>query len=468
MQKKTNIRRAAVAGSFYPGNPQEITRMLEYFFSQVHDTSLLMNPRILISPHAGYIYSGPVAAYGYKAIQGIPFKLVIILGPAHTEYFEGASIYTEGSFETPLGTIEIDSKLAKSLLAGNRIFTENTSPHIKEHSLETQLPFLQFILKDFNIIPIVIGDIKDVRDYKVIADVIAMNIKKREDVLIVISTDLSHFYSYSIAQKMDEIAIDGILRMDPDYLLRRVNGHECELCGFNPVMVGLELAKDLNGVNKAVLLKKANSGDTAGDKNRVVGYASILIGEAKENKKMDELTKDVKKELLKIARDTIFSYIKEGKILEFKNVTNPKFLTKQGAFVTITENHNLRGCIGTFVSDKPLYNTIVEMAVSSAAKDPRFPSLAKEELKDISIEISVLSELKRIKNVDEIKVGTHGIYIIRGYYRGVLLPQVATEYGWDRDTFLQQTCYKAGLPADAWRDTKTEIYIFSAQVFNED
>ncbi len=466
--KNSNIRNAAVSGSFYPANPDELNNMIKYFFDQVKLPPLAINPKILVSPHAGYVYSGPVAAYGYKAIQGFPFKTIIILGPAHTEYFQGASIYTDGYFATPLGKVEIDSLLAKKILKETPLFNDKISPHIKEHSLEVQIPFLQYILKNFKIVPIVIGDIKNINDYKIIADSISNNIKNRNDVLIIASTDLSHYYSYEIAQKMDSIAIDGILRIDTDFLIRRVFAHECELCGFNPVIVALNIAKSLEGVNKAVLLNKANSGDTSGNKEQVVGYASIAIGKSIGNETMSELTQDEKKGLLKIARDTIFSYVKERKIPKIENITNQKFLAHQGAFVTIKINHNLRGCIGTFTSDKPLYRTIIDMAVSSSTQDPRFNPLSADELKNISLEISVLSELKLIKNVDEIKVGTHGIYIIRGYYRGVLLPQVATEYKWDRDTFLQQTCFKAGLPADAWKDPNTEIYIFSAQVFGEE
>ncbi|MBI5208330.1 MAG: AmmeMemoRadiSam system protein B [Candidatus Firestonebacteria bacterium] len=466
-KKSSQIRPAAVAGSFYPDNPQELTNMINNFFTHVPNNVLSITPKILVSPHAGYIYSGPIASYGYKAIQGLPKKTIILLGPAHTEAFMGASIYSSGSFTTPLGSIKIDSDLSSRILKENTIFTDRISPHIKEHSLETQLPFLQLVLKDFKIVPIVIGEINNLQEFQIMSQAIDKHIKGRDDVLIIASTDLSHYNSYEIAQKMDSIAIDGILRLDTDFLLMKAWSRDCELCGLNPVILALMLAK-LEENNKAELLFKANSGDTAGDKNRVVGYASILIGKAKGEMKMSELSQEEKKELLKIARDTIFSYIKTKQIPKFKNITNPKFLRKQGAFVTIKINHDLRGCIGTFTSDQPLYNTIIEMAVSASTRDPRFPPISALELKDISLEISVLSELNRIKNIDEIKVGTHGIYIMRGYYRGVLLPQVATEYKWDRNTFLQQTCYKAGLPADAWKDPATEIYIFSAQVFGEE
>lgn len=170
--------------------------------------------------------------------------------------------------------------------------------------------------------------------------------------------------------------------------------------------------------------------------------------------------------LLELARKTIEAEL-TGIPLSFPIVSEPNLQRRLGVFVTLHKNGGLRGCIGAFVSDKPLYEQVMEMAISSAFHDPRFRPLSASELKDIEIEISVLSPLKPITNIDEIEIGTHGIYIINGSYRGVLLPQVATEYGWDRLTFLDQTCLKAGLAPGCWKDPATTIYIFSAEIFSE-
>ena len=177
------------------------------------------------------------------------------------------------------------------------------------------------------------------------------------------------------------------------------------------------------------------------------------------------LTKEEQKDLLKMARETIVDFVSTGKVPVFE-AASPGLNLHSGCFVTVKQHGNLRGCIGNFVSDQPLYLLVQEMAVSAATRDPRFYPMKSADLADFSLDISVLSPLEKAASVEEIEVGVHGIYIVKGSYRGVLLPQVATEYGWDRDQFLQHTCTKAGLPQDAWQG-ECDIYIFSAQVFGE-
>ncbi|MHB8120738.1 MAG: AmmeMemoRadiSam system protein A [Desulfuromonadaceae bacterium] len=179
----------------------------------------------------------------------------------------------------------------------------------------------------------------------------------------------------------------------------------------------------------------------------------------------DLLTKKEQRELLKIARQTIIDHVTNGKIPAVAP-TSPGLNLHSGCFVTIKQKGELRGCIGNFVSDQPLYQLVQDMAVSAATRDPRFYPMKVGDLADFTLDISVLSPLEKAASVEEIKVGKHGIYIVKGDYRGVLLPQVATEYGWNRDQFLQHTCIKAGLPQDAWQG-ECDIYIFSAQVFGE-
>lgn len=181
---------------------------------------------------------------------------------------------------------------------------------------------------------------------------------------------------------------------------------------------------------------------------------------------MAKLDLQEQKELLALARSTIESYLKNGSLPDYKT-DNPDLLRKTGVFVTLNKHNSLRGCIGNFFSKGALYRNVQEMAVAAAVEDPRFRKVMPNELRDIEIEISVLSELEKVESVEEIQVGEHGLYVTKGFYRGVLLPQVATEYGWDRDTFLCETCVKAGLPPDEWRDGSVKIEKFSAQVFNE-
>jgi len=179
-----------------------------------------------------------------------------------------------------------------------------------------------------------------------------------------------------------------------------------------------------------------------------------------------ELTEKEKNTLLDIAKNTIASKINNQDIPGFR-IDSETLKQKRGAFVTLKKNGNLRGCIGYIKAYKPLWETVQEMAVAAAFHDPRFPALKKDEVDQLTFEISVLSPFKRIRDIREIEVGKHGLYIVNGYNSGLLLPQVATEYQWDRESFLEQTCYKAGLNAQAWKDKKTEIYIFSADYFGD-
>lgn len=179
----------------------------------------------------------------------------------------------------------------------------------------------------------------------------------------------------------------------------------------------------------------------------------------------NQLTQAEKRQLLETAREAIVSFITTGSVQK-REVAAENLQSHQGCFVSIKMNGKLRGCIGNFISDKPLIQLVQEMAVAAATKDPRFYPMKKQDLTDFTVEISVLSPLQKITDIEEIEVGTHGIYLERNFHRGVLLPQVATEYGWDRDTFLQQTALKAGMGRDDWKEN-TDIYIFSAQVFGE-
>ncbi len=181
---------------------------------------------------------------------------------------------------------------------------------------------------------------------------------------------------------------------------------------------------------------------------------------------MSKLSIEEQKELLKLSRKTLEAYLKKGVIPDYKT-DNKNLLRKAGAFVTLNKESMLRGCIGNFISNEPLYKNIQAMSIAAAVEDPRFRHVTPDELSHIEIEISVLSELEPVKSLDEIEVGKHGLYVTKGYYRGVLLPQVATEYGWDRDTFLSETCMKAGLPENEWKKPGIKIEKFSAQVFNE-
>jgi MEMO1 family protein len=440
----------SVAGTFYPADKETLKTTIEGFLSKAEKSQTGGSLIAIVSPHAGYQYAGQVAAYGYKQIQSRDITKVILIGPAHHTGFKGASVYTKGSFRTPIGDVKINEKLAESLLSENADVRFYPEAYEKEHSLEVQLPFLQTVLKDFTIIPILVGS-----PTRQMFDHLTAKLSEMldEKTLIIASTDLSHYHDYAKAKEMDGKIISAIERLsviDTDNLLRT---GESELCGGYPVLITLETARRY-GANLGAVFRHANSGDVTGDKSRVVGYASIGLLKS-------PFTEGEKKELLALAKNAIDEYVTKGKAPDMR-ADNPKFRTAGAAFVTIKEKGSLRGCIGHVQAVMPLYESILKNAVAASSSDPRFPPMKKEELKDIDIEISVLSPLTPVKNIKEIQVGKHGLVIRKGYQSGLFLPQVATEFGWDRETFLRHLCLKAGLPEDAWKDA--EISRFTAEI----
>lgn len=467
-----DVRKSVIAGSWYPGNPGILSSDIDGFLKNVPAEFLNGEVVALISPHAGYTYSGQIAAYSYKLVQGKTFDAVIVIGPSHRTYFQGVSIYNKGGYETPLGIVPIDAQLANEIIAQSPVISYVPAAHMQEHSVEIQLPFLQTVLGGFSFVPVVMGD-QNSQTCDELANAIFRSIANKR-VLIVGSSDLSHFHSYDRAVKLDSVVLDHINKMDTEGLLKDLERGTCEACGGGPMAVVMMIAKKL-GADSVKVLKYANSGDVTGDKSGVVGYASAAFYKTTPSETVKEetpagidrgLTEIEKNKLLEIARNVIESRISGEENPEFQ-LESATLKEKRGAFVTLHKHGQLRGCIGFIDAKKPLHKTIEEMALAAAFNDPRFSPVSREELKDISIEISVLTPLKEIKDINEIEVGIHGIYIVKGFYSGILLPQVATQYKWDRLTFLKETCHKAGLPSDAWSDKDTRIYIFSADIFGE-
>ncbi|RLD14262.1 MAG: TIGR00296 family protein, partial [Caldiserica bacterium] len=313
--------------------------------------------------------------------------------------------------------------------------------------------------KDFKILPIVMG--QDPDSWRYLSEKLFCVLKdEKKEVLILASTDLSHYYEYEKACLMDKKLIDYIKRMDLEGLIKALNNGEVEMCGARAVLTLIKLMKEIGA--KPVFLKYLNSGDTSGDKSRVVGYGAFVFV-----KGGGMLTEEDKITLLKIARRTLEEYLKTGKVPDFE-IKSENLKRIQGAFVTLHKKGRLRGCIGNIIGRKPLWETVRDMAIESAVGDPRFPNVKYEELKDVDIEISVLSPLKKVSSPNEILLGKHGVLVRKGFNQGVYLPQVATETGWSKEEFLSSLCYhKAGLPPDAWKDKDTELYIFEAIVFDE-
>jgi len=465
-----DIRKPAVAGAFYPADKDELTKQVDEFLANAKkiDKGRLL---AIVVPHAGYVYSGQVAAYSFKQLEDTNFKKIIIISPSHYVGFDGISIYNKGSFETPLGLVKIDEELANKIIQRNKRFIFYPQAHEKEHAIEVEIPFLQRIYKDkdFKIVPVAMGNPAS-WDIKMLSDTLYDVIDK--DTFLIISVDLSHYYPYDKAKELDTSGISAIEKLDFYGLGQQINNGNTEIDAPIAVLAMIMFANRSGA--KAAVLKYANSGDITGDKSKVVGYSSIIIyipDDAEKKKeaimKDEYLNKEEKQKLLEIAKFSIVETV-TGKRQFFPSVTEERLRENCGAFVTIKKNGQLRGCIGYIQAVKPLYETVKDVAKSAAVNDYRFNAVTQDELEKLELEISVMTPLKKIKDISEIEVGKHGLYMKRGFESGLLLPQVATEYKWDKETFLKETCRKAGLPQDAWKDKSTEVYIFSAEVFGEE
>ena len=472
-----DVKEADLAGSWYPASKEELSRLLQGYLDKARPEKIDGNIFAIISPHAGYQFSAPVAAYGYKLVEGRNIKTVILLGFSHRRPFQGISIYDKGAFRTPLGEITVDTKLASQIAANSPNIRFYPAAFEEENSVEMQIPFIQTVLKGASIVPIAFGG-QSFEDAEILAGALASALKDRDDYLIVASTDLSHYHPYDEANAIDKHMMTLLDIKKVRELFEEARLGICELCGIMPVTATLLAAQKL-GFGNVKVLKYANSGDTFGDKSKVVGYLSAVVYSAgagtndpdpvtmQKGESRMLLNDAQRKRLLQIARGSITSYVRDGKAGSFTE-KDPVLNEPMGAFVTLHEKGELRGCIGNMVGQGPLYKTVADMAIQSATGDPRFPVLSPAEIDKVDIEISVLSPMKKVSGPEEIKVPGHGVMVRRGFRSGVYLPQVATETGWNKEEFLTSLCaHKAGLAPDAWKDPATDIYVFTAEVFGE-
>ena len=423
------IRNPVVAGQFYPGTASQLEAMIE----QLVDEKAVKEEVIgLVSPHAGYIYSGPVAG---ATISRIIFKdTFVIIGPNHTSLGKPLSIMTEGTWTTPLGEVEIDSELGKKLLSISNYLQEDHVAHLQEHSIEVQIPFLQYFKSDIKIVPIVLayssGD-----TYKEIGREIAQAVKElNKEVVIIASSDMTHYEPQETARKKDNQAIEAILDLNGDELLRRVEELNISMCGYAPVVSLISAAREL-GATGAELVRYQTSGDTSGDYSAVVGYAGILIKKVEMHP------------LVRLARETVETYVTEGKIPQPPGELSPEMKEKAGVFVSIHKLGELRGCIGTFEPQrKNVAEEIITNAISSATRDPRFPPVASAELKDLEYSVDVLTRPVPVESKDQLDPRKYGVIVECGFRKGLLLPDLE---GVDTvDYQIDICCQKGGIDPD--------------------
>ena len=461
------IRPATQANRFYTGDAKELENEVDSLLMRHNSSQVYDNLAALIVPHAGYYFSGNVAAAAYMAIDTKKrYKRIFLLGPSHHEWLNGASVNTEADYyATPLGNVKVDHETAINLTKADSIFTYHRSAHAKEHCLEVQLPFLQRRLGDVPpIVPIIIST-NDYYKLKRMADVLRPYFT--DDNLFIISSDFSHYPSYEDACEVDAKTGKAIETGNVDEFIATIEANAnsgkrnlaTSACGEFAIVT---LMLMMDGQYDVKHLMYQNSGDIDDyDHSRVVGYHSFVI--LRRDNTGFTLSDDEKKTLKGIAFQSIKDSL-DGKPIAQQAIRSSILNSKCGAFVSLHKFGRLRGCIGHFGEDYPLHEIVAKMAYAAAFEDPRFMPVTSDELADIDIEISVLTPMRRIQSIDEFELHHHGIYIKKGFRSGTFLPQVADEVNWTKEEFLGHCAQdKAGIGWDGWRDA--ELYVYEAIVF---
>ncbi len=481
----SKVRAPVVAGKFYSDSPTRLKLGIEKFLQDAVPLRV-KNPVAIIVPHAGYIFSGQICADGFKQVSNQNYDVVVILGTNHTTPgFQKVSLYPGEGFRTPLGTVAIDRELVSALMNADPADCDlDKSLHEQEHSVEVIVPFVQVLFPKARIVPAVVGSPSVpmcTRFGQALAKVIS---NKRA--LIVASSDLSHYPDAKDASAVDQETLEAMTKLDPALLQTTIRAqmerHIAQLetcaCGEAPIMAAMAAAKWL-GAARGLVVSYANSGDSfvTFDRSRVVGYGAVVLTKEASEIKGDKQsqwsaapTSDVlrptdKKALLHLARETITRILLTDTVPLARGFP-PHLQKPQGVFVTLKKRGELHGCIGRIIGDEPLYKLVGTMAVQSALNDKRFSPLAADELKDIEIEISVLTPLKQVSGAGAIVVGRDGVLLDKEGLSAVFLPQVATEQGWKREALLDNLCLKAGLSTGCWKQ-HAHLSTFQATVFSE-
>jgi len=467
-----NVRQAGVAGSFYPADPKTLSAMIDDMLA--HASPPPINDPILavVAPHAGYEFSGPVAAYTYAALKGRKFSRVVVIAPSHYEGFDFTSVYEGDAYATPLGVVPVDKTFAKQLVEMNPDIKFSSRGHTPtregaEHAIEVELPWLQRVLGDFQLVPIVMGD-QSYESSRALGVALAKLIQGG-DTLIVASSDLSHYHPYDEAVRIDHKTLNALQAWDYLSMSQNFETRVWEACGGAPIVAAM-IAAERMGANQARVLKYANSGDITGDHSRVVGYSADVFVKTQSGKTAEpqfSLSGHDKNELLVLARTSVDYAVQEKKVYEPPVSASEVLGQERGAFVTLKKSGELRGCIGYTSAVKALYLAVRDTATLAALRDYRFPPVSASELPQLEYEISVLSPLRRVLDIRQIKVGQHGLLMKNGAREGLLLPQVPVEEKWTRQRFLEETCAKAGMRSNCWKDENTDIFLFTAVVFGE-
>jgi len=450
---ESRVRQPQVAGSFYPGQASELAATVEGFLAAAESPGVVDGRvRALVVPHAGYVYSGQVAAEGYRLLDD-RYKRVFIIASNHSREAPPYkfSVSNASHYATPLGRVPV-SKIAEELLA-HPLFAHVPEAH-SDHIIEVHLPLLQKVLGDFEIIPIVTGG-ATFTQVKTVGQLIDRYVD--DETLIIVSSDLSHYQPYDEAVARDRPCIAAVEALQYERVV------ECEACGLGAILILLEIAQQRLWGGE--ILDYKNSGDTAGSKDRVVGYSSIAFHEMR-------MGEQEKAELLELSRRVLDSTA-TGVMPEVDASSLSKRLRAvQGCFVTLQIDDRLRGCIGHILPREPLYRCVIENTLNAALRDGRFQPVRPEEIGRIEIEISLLSVPAPYTGeagaplLDFLSPLEHGVVLRKGNQQSTFLPQV-----WEslpgKQEYLTRLCVKGGMPAECWRDPETEVSTYAATVFHE-
>jgi AmmeMemoRadiSam system protein B/AmmeMemoRadiSam system protein A len=490
------VHRNEGAGRWYPAAPAQLQAAVDTYVQQAEVDSIPGRLLAVIVPHAGYIYSGPVAGHSFRALQeaGCAGHVIAVIGDTHTGNGSAEiAVWAKGAFETPLGRVPVEETVTQALVTAGIEFDREAFAN--EHPVENQLPFLQVVCPGARIVPVVIRR-PSLQNAQALAEALVAALGDRP-ALIVASTDLSHYHPYDEAREMDQVALQAIASLDPQAVAdspRRCaelglgGGDPLTMCSQGAVMTALIAARQM-GADRATVLRYANSGDVpVGQRDQVVGYGAVALWQSRSGGEMPgpqsptahlqstresnpgeptSLSPKAREELLALARQTIAQFLVTETFPPF-STDDPALLQPRGAYVTYEKQGELRGCVGRIEADRPAFLNVQYAAVAAAVADTRFPPISPEELEDLTIEITLLDPLRQVESPDEIQIGRDGVLMRVGQEQGALyLPQVPLEQGWDLQATLVSLCRKAGLPDNAWQRDDARFYVFTGQWFGE-
>jgi MEMO1 family protein len=475
------VRPPVAAGSFYPADGERLRAAVDAVLADAV-AARAGRPIAVIAPHAGYVFSGGIAADAFQQAADQRYDTIVVLGTNHTvPGFRGAAVAPQAGFRTPLGIVETDRAVVDLLLKECRSCRLDAAPHAREHSVEVQLPFIQRLWPAARIVALVIGD-SDLELGRDVGGALARVLAGRS-ALIVASSDLSHYPTAAQAERLDGETLSAIAALDPARIRAVLHGSaaaavDTAACGEAAILTAVTAAKGL-GARRGVFVSYAHSGQTpTGDPERVVGYGAVALTSAEvpalapallrapgKGEASDALTGADRRTLLRLARETLRRLLTTDTAPRLRDLP-PRLVRPQGLFVTLKKRGELRGCIGRVTSEEPLALLVSRMAFEAAFKDPRFSPLAPDELAALTIEISLLTRPAPVPRAADVVMGRDGVILHKGGRGAVFLPQVATETGWGREQFLDQLCRKASMSTGCWREGAT-LLTFQAEVFKE-